>query len=260
MLHMRWNTESMKKNNSTNRSAIVRRGFTLTELLVVILIIGIFATLVFFVTNRIRAMAYKAGSIRNLSQLQIANMSYATDHNGICVPLLRNDENGNLKRWFQNLDFLANLTGNPDLEQIESNPTPIPLEMLDPKVVQAKKPLHDRVYTSYGMNHTGLPLGGTLGSTPNASSSHNINNMPDPSRSMAFATATDFRISYGARYAWDFKNPKDTKTGGGEIAYRHGDKILMVFFDGHVGEMSKSDLQQIDKSGGIANPLWRPMP
>jgi prepilin-type N-terminal cleavage/methylation domain-containing protein len=148
MLHMRWNTESMKKNNSTNRSAIVRRGFTLTELLVVILIIGIFATLVFFVTNRIRAMAYKAGSIRNLSQLQIANMSYATDHNGICVPLLRNDENGNLKRWFQNLDFLANLTGNPDLEQIESNPTPIPLEMLDPKVVQAKKPLHDRVYTS----------------------------------------------------------------------------------------------------------------
>jgi prepilin-type N-terminal cleavage/methylation domain-containing protein len=250
----------MKNPNAKNPSAGIPRGFTLTELLVVILIIASLAALAFFGTQKIRDMASKATSIRNLSQLQIANMSYATDHNGVCVPLLRNDENGSAKRWFQNLDFLADLTGNPDVKQLESTPTPIPLEMLDPKVVRARKPLHDRIYTSYGMNHTGLPLGGTLGSTPNASSSHNINNMPDPSRSMAFATATDFRISYGSRYRWDFENPKDEKTGNGEIAYRHGNKVLVVYFDGHAGEMGKADFEAIDRAGGVSNVFWKAQP
>lgn len=232
----------------------IRPGFTLTELLVVILIIAILAALSLFGMRRMRAMADKAGSVRNLSQLQIANMSYATDHNGDFVPLKEQQGNGPVTgRWFLNLEYLANLTGMPPEELERNKSTAIPLEMLDPKVVRARMPLYDRVYTSYGMNDTAV-----MATTENAPRSHNLNQMSEPSRSMAFATATDYRVTYNSRFSWDFENPKDEKTNNGEIAYRHGDKALVVYFDGHVGEMGKADFEQIDKSGGKNNAFWRP--
>lgn len=244
----------MKHHDAIKPSPSLRPGFTLTELLVVILIIAILATLAIFSTRRVRDMADKANSVRNLKQLQVANISYASDHNGKCVPIRLNDDKGNPTRWFQDTEFLANLTGKPS-ELIEKSwLTAIPLDMLDPKVVRARKPLYDRVYCSYGMNDTGLPLG----NDPDLNSVHNLSQISNPARSMAFATATDFRITYNSRYKWDFKNPKDEKTGNGEIAYRHGDKVLAVYFDGHVGEMGKADFQAIDKSGGKNNAFWNP--
>ena len=201
-------------------------------------------------------MASKANSIRNLSQLQIANMTYATDHSGKCVPIRVNDANGNPTRWFQDQEYLSNLTGSLTDELEKNNTGAIPLEMLDPKVVRARKSFYDRVYTSYGMNDTGLQLGGE----PDLNSGHNFNQVSDPNRTMAFATATDFRVTYNSRYKWDFENPNDSKTANGEIAYRHGDKVLAVYFDGHVGEMSKADFEQIDKSGGKNNAFWKAKP
>lgn len=244
----------MNNPQCKNQFAGGRRGFTLTELLVVILIIAILAALAIFSTRRIRGMADKANSTRNLKQLQIANISYAADHNGKCVPIRANDDKGNPTRWFQDLELLANLTGKPS-EQLEENSlTAISLDMLDPKVVRARKPLYDRVYCSYGMNDTGLPLG----NDPNLKSVHDMNQISSPARSMAFATATDFRVTYNSRYKWDFENPKDEKTANGEIAYRHGYKVLVVYFDGHVGEMGKADFEAIDKSGGKSNAFWNP--
>lgn len=243
----------MKNHDPKNPSSGIRPGFTLIELLVVITIIAVLGTLAFLGTNRVRAMANKTTSIRNLSQLQIANVSYAADHSGKGVPIRANDENGNASRWFQDVKFLANLTSQ-SAEQLEkSNATAIPLEMLDPKVVRARKPLYDRVYTSYRMNDTGLLLGGE----PDLKSGHNLNQVSDPTRTMAFATATDFRVTYNSRYKWSFESPRDEKTSNGEIAYRHGDKVLAVYFDGHVGEMSKADFEKIDKSGGKSNAFWK---
>lgn len=245
--------QPMKQSNIKTRGVRIHRGFTLTELLVVILIIASLAALAFLGTRKVQDMASKANSIRNLSQLQIANLAYATDHNGRCVPIRVNDDKGNPTRWFQDLKFLANLTGKSTEELQQNRTTPIPLDLLDPKVVRARKPLYDRVYTSYGMNDTGLPLGGD----PDLSSAHNLSQMPDPSRSMAFATATDFRITYNSRYKWDFKNPQDVKTSNGEIAYRHGKKVIAVYFDGHCGEISEADLEKIDKSGGKNHLFWK---
>lgn len=243
----------MKNPNSKNQSAGIHSGFTLTELLVVIVIVASLAALAFFGTQRVRDMAGKANSIRNLSQLQIANIAYATDHSGRCVPIRANDASGNPTRWFQDLKYLANLTSQSTEELEKDKTTPIPLDLLDPKVVRARKSLYDRVYTSYGMNDTGLTLGGN----PDLNSAHNLSEVSDPAQTMAFATATDFRITYNSRYKWDFKNPEDVKTSNGEIAYRHGNKVLAVFFDGHVGEMSKADFEKIDKSGGKSHPFWK---
>ncbi|HSP42220.1 MAG TPA: type II secretion system protein [Luteolibacter sp.] len=229
-------------------------GFTLTELLVVIVIIVTLAALAMVGMRRMRDMADKATSTRNLGQLQIANMSYAADHSGRCVPIRVNDENGNATRWFQDQKFLANLTGKSSEELDKNKATPIPLDMLDPKVVRARKSLHDRVYCSYGMNDTGLQLGGE----PDLNSGHNLNRVSDPARTMIFATATDFRVTFNSRYRWNFEDPKDEKTAAGDLAYRHGDNVLVVYFDGHVGEMSRGDLQAIDRRGGRNNVFWRP--
>lgn len=243
------------KNPKPHRSpAHASHGFTLTEMLVVIVIIVVIAALSLTGIQRMRSAADKVASTRNLSQLQLANASYANDHNGKCVPLkITNDGGSTAKRWFQEVEYLASLTGKSTEELEKNNPTTIPLEMLDPKVVRARELLYDRVYTSYGMNDTGIGA-----SKPNTEYGYNLNRLTDPSRSMAFATATDFRATYVNRYKWDFKNPKDEKTSGGEIAYRHGNKALVVYFDGHVGEMGKADFEAIDKAGGGDNIFWKP--
>ncbi len=71
-----------------NRS-ILRKGFTLIELLVVIAIIAILAAILFPVLSRARVAAYKATSISNIKQLNIASMMYATDQDDYYMPRFR---------------------------------------------------------------------------------------------------------------------------------------------------------------------------
>lgn len=227
--------------------------FSLTELLVVMVILVVLASIAFLGMRKIRGTADKVTASRNLAQLQIANASYAADHNGAYVPIRANDDKGNATRWFDDREFLANLIGAFD-DSTGQQSRDIPEGMMDPKVVRARKPLHDKIYCSYGMNDTGLKLGGD----PDLKSAHNMNRVADPSRSMVFATATDFRVTYNSRFKWNFENPNDTKTAAGDMAYRHSDKVLVVYFDGHVGEMSKADLEKIDRDqGGKSNPFWK---
>jgi prepilin-type N-terminal cleavage/methylation domain-containing protein len=244
----------MKTHFSKALSKRVRPGFTLTELMVVVLIIVVLALVALYGVRRIRDGADKSVSARNLAQIQVANMTYATEHNGRFTPIRVNDDKGNPTRWFQDVKFLANLLGMPVDDLDPKKIAPIPLQMLDPKVVRARKTQYDRIFCSYGMNDTGLALGGE----PNLDSGHNLNKLADPARTMAFATATDFRVTYNNRFKWNFDNPNDSKTAGGEIAYRHSDKVLVVYFDGHCGEMGKADFEKIDTSGGKNNAFWKP--
>lgn len=235
-------------------SARSRRGFTLVELLVVITIIIVLAALSFTGYGKMRSMADKAGATRNIAQLQIANVSYATDHNGNFVPIRVNDSTGKATgRWFQNEDYLRNLLGGLPENQAKQD-SAVPLELLDPKVVRARNDKFNWLYASYGMNDTGLPLG----NAPGLSSSHNLNRISNPAQSMAFTTATDYRVTYNSRFNWNSKNPNDSKTAAGDMAYRHNNKVLVVYFDGHVGEMSESDMKAIDAKGGKSNPFWTP--
>ena len=234
-----------------------RRGFTLTELLVVILIIVVIAALSLVGIGRVRDMAAKAGSTSNLKQLQVANISYAADHNGKCVPVRANDENGNATRWMDDIEYLAILTGIPEEEIGTKKSKVIPLSMLDPKVVRARDYEYDRIFASYGMNDTGLKLG----SDPNLNSAFNLNKVSDPARSMAFSTAIDFRVTYNSRLNWKLKGQVDNRKAPGSVgamAYRHSNKALVVYFDGHVGELSQGDIKDIDKQGGKNNAFWNP--
>lgn len=229
-----------------------RRGFTLVELLVVITIIIVVAALSGGTINRMRDQGFKANSIRNLAQLQIANASYAADNSGSFVPIYSYNEEGVREgNWYQNTEFLSNLAG--DVRDASGDPVKsAPVSMLDPKVYREKRGFHYSMAASYGMNESGIS--GVHG--PSARPAHKLGQIPNPSESMAFATATDFRITYNSRFKW---KGVDGKTSDGALAYRHGGKALVVYFDGHVGELTQGDIKNIDATrGGKDSTFWNP--
>jgi prepilin-type N-terminal cleavage/methylation domain-containing protein/prepilin-type processing-associated H-X9-DG protein len=228
------------------------QGFTLTELLVVILIIAVLAALSMILMGRMRNMADKVSATRSLAQIQLANASYAGDHNGNYVDFVLQDENGKrIGWWYQVPEFLNYLRG--EVYQANGQPSKtIPLQMLDPKVVRAKLPFYNSMAGSFGINVNGLPST----SVKDAARGYNTNNVTSPEQSMAFGSAADVSLRYGARFRWD---GVEGCTHDSRVAYRHGDKALFVFFDGHVGEYSKEDLKKIDKErGGSKGAFWLP--
>jgi prepilin-type N-terminal cleavage/methylation domain-containing protein len=124
-------------------------GFTLVELLVVILIIVAIAALSVLGLSKMRGAGDRAATIAVLRQLQMANFGYATDHNGKYVPLSSNDENNNrVNDWHQSSVFLAYLTGDQtNLNNNQTVTSTVPLSILDPVVVRAKKRLYDKLLT-----------------------------------------------------------------------------------------------------------------
>ena len=123
--------------------------------------------------------------------------------------------------------------------------------LLDPKVYRARKSFYHSMAASYGMNDTGL----MTPAAPNVRTGLPAAQIGNPARSMAFATATDYRVTYNSRFLW---NEEDSKTSNGAIAYRHRGSILVAYYDGHVGEMTRGGLEEIDKRGGRNNSFWDP--
>lgn len=229
-----------------------RQGFTLIELLTVIAIIAILAAILIPAVSKVRAQSYKAKSLSNLRLLQVANSLYATENDGRFVaPSVRTKKpNGRLatQQWFATPEYLDLLRGaSPDgaSRAVERD---FPLEMFDPLALNSDSAVrvHVRSYGAFGND----PSNSQWGQEHN-SGNHSAR-MVAPSKTAAFATAGDWRIVYGGRFNWA---GIETKVNG-SMAYRHLDAALVVYFDGHVGEVTKDDMRKIDEDGGIQNRFW----
>lgn len=233
------------------------RGFTLTELLVVILIIAVLAFLSFAVFSRIRNSADKVVVIRNLSQLQLANLAHASDHNGQFVPVRAFDDKGSsYAAWFQHQEFMENLKGySADLLKDGKADATLPTGMLDPVVARAKKKNYTSISANYGYVNSGQPNTGGWGS-PSSTSYFRVFQLIAPEKSAAFITATDWQAKYGGRFLWKGAGAVEGYTPDGKIAYRYNNKAVVAYYDGHVREVGMEDMKRFDQQGGIRNIFW----
>lgn len=232
-------------------------GFTLVELLVVITIIAILASLSVFGFKRLREKADMVTTVKRIRSLSEANVLYATDNNGRYVPVFAFDEDGqSAVMWHYNRTYLEALIGNKEeLEDAEpfEGIDGLPDEVLDPIVIRAKKKYWSRISASFGYNGENL-TGGAWGE-PNAAASRTIASMSYPGETCAFITATDWRAKQSGGLLWE-RSPVEGKTGDGKIAYRHRGKAVVAYFDGHTALISINDMKEINRRGGVNNVFW----
>jgi prepilin-type processing-associated H-X9-DG protein len=223
----------------------------------VILIIVVLASLSFSILSKMRNSADKVTVTRNLSQLQLANVAYASDHNGQFVPVRAFDDKGSSYiGWMQHQDFMDNLKGySADLLPNGKVDTTLPTNMLDPSVMRAKKKNYLSISSNYGYNCEGQPNTGAWGS-PNSTSFFRMDQLTAPARSAAFLTATDWQAKYSGRFLWKGASAVEGGTPDGKIAYRYNKKAIVVYYDGHVGEVGMDDMKRFDQTGGSKNPFW----
>lgn len=230
--------------------------FTLTEMLVTIIIIITLAVIAFSGLSKMRKSGDKVIALRNLSQVQLANASYATENNGMFVPVYSFDDAGaKYTHWFRRADFLGHLKGEATVYDDNGNVNwTLPTSLLDPVSVRAKKESWNMIDGSFGYNANGLPNPGW--GKPNGAPAFRITQLTSPERSAAFMTATDWNVSYTSRFKWQ-SAPVEGLSRDQKMAYRHDKKALVAYYDGHVGEVSIADIKKIDSQGGANHIFWK---
>lgn len=234
-----------------------RRGFTLVELLVVILIVIVLASLSFLGFSRIRAAADSATTVSNMRQLQVANQSYASDHNGRYASYkVLDEEKGTYTYWTRSPGFLGYIIGDESVADRALKDITVPLGILDPVVVRSKARLYDGLWASYGMNSGFMKEGGKSASGQQKELYVSAHNLIDPSRTAAFVNATDVGVKYDSRNLW-WSSPAEGKGTNGKMAFRHNNKAAVVYFDGSTGFITKGDIDRFDDNGGKNNIFWK---
>lgn len=196
------------RNQHTNP----KKGFTLVELLVVIAIIAVLVTVSATAVLRARKSADKTGALASMRQLQIANVSYVGDHSGRFVAPEATVDGVNYK-WFENPEFVSQLKGEQATYKSSGAPdVTLPISMMDPAVVRARPAKYTSLEASYGY---------TVALADKALKEASL---LDASRSAVFITCDSA-----------FVTPSN-------VAYRHNGKALVAYYDGHVGEVPRSQV------------------
>ena len=218
--------------------------FTLTELLVVVAIIGFLAALLVPSFKGVMSRAAETKCASNLRQLQAANISYANDHNGTYVALSSID---GATKWYSDVDFRTMLN-QTTVSSVPGATTTFTPALMCPIAVR------DNVKIGYGYNWTNV----------STSSNSKKNNVPrsvqllqikTPSKTLAFIDGMDWQVDL----ADSGKYNGSTVGQGSDCAYRHlrgkAQFANVAFWDGHVEFLPRS---AIDKqiSPDAASALW----
>jgi prepilin-type N-terminal cleavage/methylation domain-containing protein/prepilin-type processing-associated H-X9-DG protein len=231
-------------------------GFTLVELLVVIVIIATLAALSMMGYTRMRAAGDRATAMSTVRQLQMANYAYSVDNNGKYVPLKSEDNqnSANNLSWVDNALFISYLTGDRTaLDQGRRKISDVPVSILDPIVLRSKGRLYKKLFASYGYVTDNM-VANTVGNV--TETGFKVSQVTNPSRSASFITATDHHAKYGGRFVWNASS-EEGKSTDGRLAFRHGSRAIVVYYDGSTGLITQDELRRIDGQGGRNHPFWK---
>lgn len=226
----------------TRHSAPPKFGFTLVELLVVVVIIGALTAVALSAYKTIRIRANQTVSAANLRQLVAANLSYAADHQTFCPTDL---DGWNLVRWHGARSshdsafdpakgLLAEYLGEsrqigrcPELEHLLS-----------------AESFNENGSGGYGYNDTYIgsdPFVQPLPGKPNPPS--RPSRIGNPARTLMFATVA-FAVAGGIQDYASAAPPFEVDANGRirgkslqpSIHFRFNGKALVGWCDGHVSE------------------------
>ena len=215
-----------------------RTGFTLMELLVVITIIAVLASLLLPAVNLVRSAAKQMRCLDLVRQLQLANIAYATDNEGAYVNI---NGGGTGAGWSNNPQFLE-LLGRTSASWAGALLCP------ESYTVKARTNL---VNQCFGANVGGVNI--TISPLP--AIGFHTSRVPRPSDKLAWADAWDFWIND----LWCQKFDVERKISNSSPAYidsmatafRHRGKVSAVFYDGHA-EARQRDAIDPSRTSGAA--------
>lgn len=218
--------------------------FTLIELLIVIAIIAILASLLLPALNRARESAKTIKCAANLKQFNTGSAMYADYSKGYCVPLrTRLGTTGHT--WPTNFLFIK-LVGIAEKEDPE-NPTAVESATLPntgllcplATVAQEKR----QIQYSYAMQSTGFDDDSSVGNIwgNNVCASYVLSKIHRPADKFLFMEGVNWLVQYnqanpaGSTGYW---NIGESYTSDVFVAYRHDSlqACNIGFFDGHVAK------------------------
>ncbi len=265
----------------------MRHGFTLIELLVVISIIAILASMLLPAVGMVRDMAQSAKCVSNLRQMQLANLAYATDSEGLAVPFRFTSPIINppfpefgYATWYQNPLFTEIMDaprapydatysfGNGGYRDVLATGSWCPSAPKDGRYF-------GNVYgyaaeTSAGNTKQGDPAIG-YGSIP-------IDKVRTKASVAAFADCTDYvvnswmyngsnpaelnpndEIAPAAQYSWNLAGnfPGFDQTVFRGPQFRHRNKANVAYWDGHAGGIRLNDAGFQWEESPVGSNQWR---
>lgn len=215
------------------------RGFTLLELLVVIVIIAVLSTLALSGWNMYRGLATRAVCSSNLRQLSAAVNLYTADSNGFFPPYVTSNPGGG-RMWYFGLETSPPGSGEGDRDlDLTQGPLYPYIEAVGKIEVCPGFNYYNALWkpkfkgASYGYGYNWL-LGGRLGGTPvnvaTLSSGGRVILFGDCGQVNTFqAPATPKKPMIEEFYVIN----ETDKT----IHFRHGGRANILFVDGHVESM-----------------------
>lgn len=250
------------KTRYTHRHARLR-GFTLVELLVVIAISTVLVALAMMATKRIRHSAQAANTMSNLRQLQIANQSYAAEHNGDYVPVRIGVTSWpgaeaipgggpNSNRWMSHPRFLSYF-GITDVDV--NSWAPAARSAFPVRVLNGGR-LYDDGRMTIGWNKTDLLFSGapnSLGAGNPYRLSFRTHQISAPERIISFAESCDWMVAHSDRntYKVDKWMPEyDLGQSNPHVdapAFRHNGRLLAVTYAGAVVTLTREEAAEFDR-------------